>query len=242
MKFIRKDSLNPEYLSRSHTPRSSQEAKLAWKKFGASREPKLTLRNKINIEQSSLCGYTELNPQQHGLKTHLEHIKPKSKYPSLTFSYHNLLLSSLTGPDIEKLKNQSRINNITWESFAGDYKGNEYNTNLFLSPLWTSSKYNYYTYLSDGRVIPSKKKSLRYQKKCRYMISLLNLNAPYLVNIRKTLINDLDSEIIDPADFEFMEYLARLKLIPVNNSLPSFFSANRQVLGSVAESILQISK
>ena len=60
------------------------------------------LRNTLHREQSGLCCYCGEELVYKGSDSHqtvLEHFKPKSKYPDLTFKYDNILLSCGGGGD-----------------------------------------------------------------------------------------------------------------------------------------------
>lgn len=82
MKFIAKRLRHVECLHDEHLipPSSSEDARRRWDRFNN----KARLTDVLNEEQCLLCAYTELRPDEIGIGTHIEHVKPKSKYPALT--------------------------------------------------------------------------------------------------------------------------------------------------------------
>ncbi len=168
-------------------PTDGAEAKSRWKRFSSF---KGHLSSQILNEQHGLCGYTELIPSDYGLGTHLEHIKPKSKYPLETFSYKNLIVSSLSHTDSQRADLNKNKN------FGGQYKNNEYDENSFLS-CTRSDIANFFTYLNDGYIQPNRNLSDLETKQALYTIDTLNLNAIFLVNRRRQVIQNINDEIYD---------------------------------------------
>ena len=209
-------------------PETPEEATSRWGGY----HKKDLLTGVLDREQYGLCAYTELRPDKVGLGTHIEHVKPKSKFPELTFCYANLVLCALESDDLEKSKHKGDV-------FGGHAKDNKYSKRCFLSPLISRSE-NSFLYQSDGRVVPSPSKTKCNQKKAKYTIDLLNLNAAYLVNLRKRWIEELDKLIDKHRKCEMsLSDLAAIDLLPINGKLSRFFTATRQRFGSVAERVLK---
>ena len=231
MKFIAKRLRHVECLHDEHLipPSSSEDARRRWDRFNN----KARLTDVLNEEQCLLCAYTELRPDEIGIGTHIEHVKPNSKYPALTFAYRNLVISALASQDLSKP-------NYKGDVFAGHAKKSSFDRKRFMSPLRSRAKRNYFLYLSNGMVVPSPAKSSRYQKKAEHTIRLLNLNASYLVNLRKRWIDELDQLIDDHLDQDMSLYdLAAVDLVPLNQRLSRFFTATRQRFGQIAEHVLK---
>ncbi|MCD9542503.1 TIGR02646 family protein [Photobacterium carnosum] len=208
MKIIIKTELGSNVLDRQikqSTPQNSEEATSRWNHFSK----KNTVRNKLISQQKGICGYTEFNIKDFKSKSsakrygcHIEHIKPKDTYPEDTFNYNNLIISILDDLDLQKFKKnefidiQPEINNSHTLYFGGHAKGNNYNSELFITPV-RSEYQKLFTYIEDnGEIVPEKNLSEADKNKVIYTISLLNLNHPYLMNQRKKRM----AEVLDDID------------------------------------------
>ena len=94
------------------------------------------LREHLAKGQMNICCYCccQLSPD----KTHNEHIKPESKYDQLTMDYENIVASCTRG------KNASRFT-------CGMKKDNDYDENLFVSPLEENCA-NHFIFYSNGSI------------------------------------------------------------------------------------------
>jgi len=228
VRYIKKSGTTIPLLQNKNAPVSSGAAQTAWKNF----KKKEALNTVLLDEQLHLCAYTELRPDQLGLSTHIEHVKPKSKFPAQTFDYRNLVASILNHRDLQSYAKA--------DQFGGHAKGNHYDKRHFMSPLKASARRNYFLYLCDGRVVPSEKKSRRYQKKAKHTIDLLNLNAPLLVNQRKRWIEELEEWLDEQLEAGTpIEDIALVDLIPTKGKLNSFFTATRQFFYPKSEKVLK---
>ncbi|WP_166365469.1 retron system putative HNH endonuclease [Pseudomonas akapageensis] len=227
MRLIRKSGVHNRALSKAHAtpPATVQEARSRWGSFG----DKVNLLQQLLNEQYRLCSYSELRADMEGIGYHIEHVRPKSKYPPSTFDYMNLTASALSSDDLMLLKN---------ETFAGHAKRSEYDPVRFVSSLQTDCA-RYFRYLSDGRVVPSALLSESDQGKARYTIELLNLNSPYLTNRRRKWWEELDDLVEEHITDEMcLRSLAGVDLLPRNQALSPFFSLTRQFFGPIAEEVL----
>ena len=200
-------------------PNDSKEAKNRW----AQHRDKDDLTKLLRDEQYWLCAYTELRPDEIEIGTHIEHIKPKSHYPDLTFDYHNLVLCALSSSDLRKPNFKGQANR-----FGGHAKGDNYDQNLFISPLDPISATSF-LYQNNGLVVPNPKKSTKIQHKAEYTIVLLKLNAPFLINRRKRQIEEIDQAILEKQNKP--QELAKLKQLELgisNGKLNQFFTALSQ--------------
>ena len=231
MKYIAKRKGHVECLGDENNapPSTSEEADRRWNRFSGSRDYRL-LVDILDDEQYGLCAYTELKLDDDAVGGHVEHVKPKSKYPQNTFDYRNLVLSALDSNKLSSLKTQYPKASKT--SFGGHAKLSSYDKNQFFSPLNARSKRNYFLYQSDGKVVPNPLMTKRYQKRVRYTIRLLNLNHPMLVTRRKQWIEELD-ELMDQhlTDDMCLESLAKVDLEPTAGKLSNFFTATCQRFG-----------
>ena len=226
MRYIEKQqaSVGCLHSEQQTPPTDSSVATARWDQFRAKDD----LTEMLDTEQCGLCAYTELRPDEAGLGTHIEHIKPKSTYPDLTFDYQNLVLCALASED---LGNPDIRNN----QFGGHAKGNEYDGNRFISPLDPESETSF-LYQSDGRVVPFPANEKSQRERADYTIDLLKLNAPYLVNLRKRRIGEIDEAIAaNLGQPKQLKALAEHELAPKGNKLNQFCTATRQRFGQITK-------
>lgn len=122
-------------------------------------------------EQLMYCPYCEklLDDESEG---HIEHIKPRDKYPQFFQDYDNLIVS---------------CNN---KSTCGMYKGNDYHAH-FIHPVLENPK-EYLKYdLMSGEIVPASHKEDVIER-ALYTIKLLNLNEYSLVKSRKILVIQME--------------------------------------------------
>lgn len=214
-------------LANSTPPTNSEDATSRWKSFG--HKEKVT--NYLTAEQYGLCAYSEIRSDLVGLGMHIEHIEPKSLNPSRTFDYSNFVLSALTSDDLSSLD----VNEV----FGGHAKLSQYDPSLFISCLQPECEY-FFAYPSTGRVEAAMGLTSDKENKAHYMIQLLNLNCPFLINQRKKWIDELDSLIEEHLDNNYsLEHLAMVDLLPTSQKLSPFFTATRQRFAGIAEQVLR---
>ncbi|MEZ9821065.1 retron system putative HNH endonuclease [Shewanella sp. 10N.286.45.A1] len=218
-------------------PNSATKANSSWNRF---RQKSQTSRI-CYTEQYGLCGYSEISIDNiypildensieisRTLGSHLEHVEPKSKNPQRTFDHTNLIMSAIDDIKARKL--------IKEDVFGGHFKLRRYSENSFISPLSTNSR-SYFHYETSGRIVPSYSLPTRREKaKARLTIYILNLNAPILVNLRKSWLTQLDNILFD-MDKSAINDFALTELLPTNDCLRPFHSAQRQLFGKLGESI-----
>ncbi len=161
---------------------------------------KLTLHQHLWQEQKGLCVYCQqVIPQKVQIDSegnihpsHIEHIKPKSEFPELTFEHSNLSISC-EGFDIQNPPNPIA------KDFCGHAKANDYDDLLFLLPAEMTDIESYFTYNIQGKIESSGKDD----NKANYMIQLLHLDntiledmrsEQYLLVIEEFTNNNLDIE------------------------------------------------
>lgn len=181
-------------------------------------------------EQWALCAYSELVLDDGDLGMHLDHVKPKSKFPGQTFEHANLLLSAIDDIGARGL--------IRQDVFGGHARGNRYHSHAFIQPLVADCR-RYFHYAIDGRMEPRRGLSTRNRRRAAYTIRLMNLNAPALVNRRRRWLEEVEDEIAKLLDDpKALEYFATAELCPTNEKLRPFHSAVRQRFGSVGDRVL----
>ena len=229
MRTIHKGNYGGHHLEVEHQipPQTKEEARRRWSAF--NHKPQLTTL--LVDEQYGQCAYSEINMAHHGIGCHIEHLEPRSLAPTRTFDYNNLVLSALSSNDLCTMEK----NNV----FAGHYKLSRYDPDQFISCIDNDSA-EHFVYLSDGRVTAKNSLEDIDQQKAEYTIELLNLNSPYLVNLRKRWLDELDQLIDEYLDNELsLIDLASVYLLPRNELLDSFFTANRQRFGRIGDRILK---
>lgn len=246
MRYIKKPHLSQvRSLSNKTIPTTSEKAGIAWSKFKRKRQVSKEL---LEI-QYGLCCYTELNLTDYDkdVGSHIEHEKPKSKYPELTFNFHNLLLSAISS---------ERLGSFSNDTFAGDKKGSDFDEDLFISPQSINFG-DYFIYAShSGKISPHGSLEQNDKVKADYMIRLLNLNAGFLVAERQQHLYEIDEFLKDYIDMlpneerrKKTELLAKYVLLPGNQHNPqlnyncdhliSFHSAIRKMLGKIGENVIR---
>lgn len=126
----------------------------------------------IDNEQFGICIYCECKIEIRS--SHLEHIKPKSKYGKDTFNYDNISVSCEG-----TTHNPAHINTAY---NCGHEKDDQYDDTLFLNPTIDKNIREYLDYdLRSYEIAGSNKDT----DKSNYMIETLKLNSEYLTHGRK---------------------------------------------------------
>lgn len=230
MRSITKKYSGSYHLDKAHEnpPVTPGEATSRWKSFGK----KYKVQDMLMDEQYGLCCYSEIRADLEGLGYHIEHVRPKSSYPTQTFDYTNLAVSALSSDDLNIFKA------IKEETFGGHAKLKAYDPALFIS-CHDADCSRYFAYLSDGFVVASIKLNDFEKARSNYTITLLNLNSPYLVNRRRRWYDELDKLFEDHINKNWsIEHLVEIDLVPSNRLLSQFFSVTRQFFGNVAEQVI----
>ncbi|HLP58686.1 MAG TPA: retron system putative HNH endonuclease [Candidatus Deferrimicrobium sp.] len=141
----------------------------------------------LEKEQQQVCcycekGITSLND------SHIEHIRPRDKFPQLKNNYQNLVVSCIT------------------PGRCGNAKGNKFNKH-FIVPT-EENPGEFLTYSPNGEI-----RAIDNNKKAAVTIEILNLNTPRLVGARRTLfirLNNMKETFTDFQEF-FKEYPTFIK-------------------------------
>lgn len=217
---------------RRNPPETDIAAKKAWRRFN-----KKDLRKICYKQQLGLCAYTELSLDDEAMGTHLEHIAPRSRYPSRTFEPSNIVLCAMddvfagTLPDAER--------------FGGHYKLNQYSEDRFISPLQTDCERYFYYCDKSGQVLPNAELNEQEQENTAHTIALLNLNCAFLIERRQACLVNLKQQLADwrslnnstPTEAENIHHSAAdterfiTDILAIKNGrLPEFYSAIKQYL------------
>lgn len=225
-------------------PANKEEATRRWNRFSEKEKVERLLFEK----QVGLCCYTELNltdfAREQGMGYHIEHEKPKSTFPQLTFNFTNLLLCALNDQDLKQFKGTFQ--------FGGHFKKSNYDAQLFISPHDEHCR-KFFVYLSQtGEIGPNLSLSAEDQQKATYTIALLNLNAPFLRAERQLWLQELESclqPLIERGDIDSIKRVAETELLPFKRKHPKlgtncdqlrkFHSAVREMFGALGESVIQ---
>jgi uncharacterized protein (TIGR02646 family) len=142
----------------------------------------------LQNEQNDYCPYCEKRIYKSD-EGHIEHLKPKDKFPQYFQEYVNLLVS------------------CNEKDNCGMSKRNNYSDD-FINPVIENPK-EYFTYnLASGEIVPIHKDDNNIKnKRAIYTIALLNLNNYVLKEARKNLIEILEvyRENYDEYD-EYLQY------------------------------------
>lgn len=234
MRFITKQGTGGYHLNQSHLnpPTTNTNATSRWSNFNH----KDYVRNSLLDEQFNLCCYSEIRADELGLGYHIEHVENKSQNPQRTFEYNNLAASALDSEnDLHALRNQGH------EVFGGHASGKQQSVDMarFVSCHQLDCR-RFFSYLSDGRIVPANNLFAHEFDKADYTITLLNLNSPYLVNLRKKWWDELDQLFQEHTTKGWsLHDLSSVDLVPRNFHLSRFFSLTRQFFGNIAEQTLQ---
>ena len=228
MRHIRKRGNGGYHLNHSHAspPQTDQAATSRWSSFGYKQE----VLGYLLAEQYQLCCYSELHADQQGLGYHIEHVENKSQHPQRTFDYTNLAASALRSVDLGLLQ----------AVFGGHAPGKQQAVDIhrFVSPHQADCA-SFFTYLSDGRIVPADGLVNTDADRAQYTIDLLNLNSPYLLTQRRNWWDELDRLFAEHiADDQDLRCLAGVDLLPRHQSLSPFFTLTRQFFGPIAEEVL----
>lgn len=217
-------------LQREEPPANAHEATNAWRNFGEKSHVQVYLLE----EQYYLCCYSEIRADLAGIGWHIEHVQPKSRFPQHTFDYRNLAASAIHDKHLQNI--------VPLEHFGGHVKQNRYHQRAFISCHQPDCA-RFFSYLSDGRVVPRSGLNLRDRRKARYTIALLNLNSEYLRQQRQAWWDEIDTLWQEHAASGYsVADLAAMDLLPGRQGagkLSPFFSLTRQFFGEVAEQVLQ---
>ena len=220
-------SLNQRQIRHQQELRDGTASPTAWENFRANRDT----RDLCLLEQFGLCAYSETLLDANDLGMHLDHVRPRSKFPADTFDHHNLLLSAIDDISFRKL--------IKRDVFGGHARSNHYSKSDFIHPIRPDCQ-RFFHYASDGRIEPALTLSESNRRTAVYTIAILNLNAPLLINSRRRWLETLEEEIDQLLEMPAaLENFAEAELCLTNNKLRPFHSAVRERFGALGERVIR---
>ncbi|MDH1692588.1 retron system putative HNH endonuclease [Pseudomonas sp. GD03766] len=217
-------TFKPLNIANLSPPKTSQDATLKWKEFRWHKQKLLKL---LLREQHSVCCYSEIDAKEHGFRYHIEHVMNKSEYPLHTFDYKNLAASALADDDIKSIKA-----NGFGSAFGGHAHGKSktVDTRLFVSPHLRDCE-RFFSYLSDGRVVPAEKLNEEDKQRATYTINTLNLNNQLLIQLRRSWSDELSSYIDEHlSNQQHLDNISQIYLNTTENKLTSFYSLTREIM------------
>jgi len=162
----------------------SQEPEPSWTSFEGTPEKRAVHQSLVD-EQGCICCYCGARVER--ATSHIEHIKPRSLYPSLEFDYQNML-ASCEGGTLDGLRRG--------ETHCGHRKRYWYDEHLFVSPLDASCE-TYFRYLASGEISSTDDSGAR--PATEETIKRLGLNSASLQAARKNAIDAIVS-VLAPGD------------------------------------------
>lgn len=234
MRHIRKQGDGGYYFDKANRnpPQTAEEATNRWSSF----RHKQTVLQRLRDEQYQLCCYSEVRADLIGLGYHIEHIENKRQNPARTFDYGNISASAIASDDLAQLHNPRQQ-----AVFGGHASGKQQAVDMqhFVSPRQLDCA-RFFSFLSDGRIVPSLGLSADDEARATYTINLLNLNSPVLLTERQKWWDELEQLIEQHLQQDMdLQCLATIDLVPRNQALSPFFSLTRQLFGRIAEEVLQ---
>lgn len=151
--------------------------------------------NKLTQEISYYCPYCERKVTFEKNNSHIEHIKPRYKFPDLTFEYTNLLVCCVH------------------QSTCGSKKGNEWHED-FINPVEENPELFFEYDIKRGEIISTEKNKKRAEK----TIELLNLNERNLCERRKNFIIKVMKTGLENLDF-FNDFPTLKKYLKENGEI-----------------------
>ncbi|WP_163409627.1 retron system putative HNH endonuclease [Flavobacterium ajazii] len=152
-------------------------AEKTYKGLNRNHNIKDNLRDSLLQEQGYICCYCEKELKSND--RHIEHFKPKHKFPQLQLEYENLFCSC-------------QVNLINGEPLhCGNSKGNFFDERFLISPLEPNCE-SRFKYTFDGQIFPADENDIGAK------ITIIELNLDELENLRKGAIEpflNLDDEM-----------------------------------------------
>ncbi|MCG5514338.1 retron system putative HNH endonuclease [Ectothiorhodospira shaposhnikovii] len=239
MREIKKQGNGGYHLNQANQtpPKTTTQATSRWSRFNHKPEVMKYLLD----EQYHLCCYSELDANAYGIGFHIEHVENKSQNPGRTFDYSNLAASAIDAQRIGVLKGRQQAAGVPTDLFGGHAPGKQGAVDIqrFVSPHQPDCS-RFFSYLSDGRIVPKENLNEWDSERAQYTIDVLNLNSQFLQSERKQWWDELSELFNEHLDNEMdLHSLAKVDLSPVSGKLKSFFSMTRQFFGPIAEDVLR---
>lgn len=144
-----------------------------------------TLKRALFMEQTGQCVYCgrriRFDPRgdEHDVECHVEHFRPRARWPDLEVDYDNLFLSC----------NASRRRHDRESGTCGHRKADWFDGNCHVAPVPEKECQRRFVFSGDGKIRGDGTAA------AEKMIEVLNLNAPELQHDRSELIEALDEQM-----------------------------------------------
>lgn len=213
MKYIAKAPEPDFFTDWKNNDKMYQRDRPNWNRLTS--DEKNEIRKALIEEQGFICCYCGTRVAVDD--SHVEHFRPKNKYPELQLEYNNLLCPC----QLELKKVQSR--------HCGNAKGGWFNENLTVSPLDAECE-SRFEYLDEGSIQPSDGND----EGAKATIKHLAFNIEKLRELRQSAIaaalEDIDI-LEEKAIQEQIEFYSQRN--PVDQKYTPFCSAIKSVLSSL---------
>jgi len=166
-----------------------------------------------NNKTDCVCIANKVYRHNYQKFAHVEHIKAKERYRELQFEQTNLA-ASCNGFDSGNYSDSQDFCGHIKDRADNNYSFDE---NLFLHPFEVPNIESYFEYQINGWILPAKDLDMAKQQKAHYMIELLRLNHPILVQMRQKQYTIVRHDLTQGNTTEFI-------FNNNDNSLPSFIS------------------
>lgn len=207
MRYIQKTS-EPESFT-EWKRQENEDWQPNWGNFG--KPEKRDVHDTLLQEQGYSCCYCESRISTQ--ISHIEHFKPRSKYPELSLEYANLLASCQGEAEDPPPK----------PSYCGQLKGAWYDSQLLVSPLVPACA-DYFRYSDDGQILPTR--DLSKATAAITTIEKLGLDINKLRRLRKSAIEGvLDDEFDELTETEKRKLIQYFDLPDENGQYQEFCSA-----------------
>ncbi|MEZ5673573.1 MAG: retron system putative HNH endonuclease [Thiotrichaceae bacterium] len=134
-------------------------------------------------EQQGLCVYCQqripektVKQSSKEIRSHIEHIRPRSTYPQRIFDHHNLSVSC------EGFDCAAQI--PLKKEFCEHRKADEYDESQFLNPTALQTIETFFEFDIEGRIFANHLKNEHEQQQAKYMIKILALDHEELNRLR----------------------------------------------------------
>ncbi len=195
MKLIRKGNEPPELISwkNSIRPRGSIPS---WDQEFPE-DPKSAVRSKTSTDQYHICCYCAATISNGAF--HIEHFRPRESYSALTYRWSNLIASC----ESYQLNNfEGKI--IETQRHCGHAKSNWFEEGVTVDPQ-SANVYEYFRYTLVGKVFPVKNLSDEMYRSAKKTIERLNLNAPSLIERRKSILELAGKDAVEMSRIDWCE-------------------------------------
>lgn len=185
MKYIKKNPPPEKFINWKNL--AGENWQPSWNNF--QNPEKSIVHDSLLKEQGFICCYCGQRVEKKD--SHIEHLKPRNKYPNLALDYDNLIAScqgeNETPPPIPV--------------HCGHKKAEWYDEYLMVSPL-NSNCSDFFRYTEKGEILPTK--DTNYQKSAEETISRLALDLNKLNRMREKAIEGLDIYNLDNDEIKIL--------------------------------------